>query len=214
MADWFTHLYCANIVNESLKYEGMQKDMFLYGNIMPDINPGWIIEPDTRIEQPITHIEDGWKGQDYFWEPQRFYEKYKEEISANNPLYVGYMFHLWLDVTAMTAFVGRIPMSDMIMRGYDVRQWKWQDLENFSRNYPQKISTDYVAQVAEAASGIEEIKITENDLRKVASYLEYHATEDCNYGYHVFDEKSLVALWESACSDFVKWIGEATGRWL
>jgi len=53
----------------------------LYGSILPDINPGWVIEPEEQIEHYITQMEEGCIGQDYFWEAKRFCDKYKAEMT-------------------------------------------------------------------------------------------------------------------------------------
>ena len=135
MAEWNTHLYCARKVNETLNLIGYELDLFLYGNLLPDVNAGWLINPKVKLEQPLTHFEA--IGQGYFWSPHTFYEEYKEEIKAKNPLFLGYLFHIWLDVKVMTDFVSRVPMSKMINDGYEVRSWKWKDMGVFIKNKKQ-----------------------------------------------------------------------------
>lgn len=205
MSDWWTHLYCANKVNEKIGYAGVQKDLFLYGNILPDINPGWLIEPETQIDQSITHFEIDWCGQGYFWVPQRFFEEYMEKDNKVNPLKLGYLFHIWLDVSFMTEFMSRVPVSDTINRGFEVREWKWKDNEIFIKKYPQQLSIENIFEVVNIAKEIKEINVTRNDLLKVPAYLEEFGRKRTNDEYHVFDEKSLSDFYEKLCDDFTKW---------
>lgn len=62
----------------------------------------------------------GLSSMDLFWSPMRFYEKYASEISKKNPVILGYLFHLWLDVNVMTFFMSRVPFSDVINNGSEV----------------------------------------------------------------------------------------------
>lgn len=205
MADWNTHLFCANKVNESLGFEGAALEMFLYGNLLPDVNPGWLIKPKNHIDQPITHFEAGMAGQDYFWVPKRFFEKYKEKIIVKNPVYLGYLFHLWVDVTLMTNFVSRVKMSDMIDNGKEVREWKWKDVYAFIKKYTVNLPIDNIDLVVEEAKEIEEISVVREDLLQIPDFLINLAKENEYTEFGVFDQESASAFFESVCDDFVFW---------
>lgn len=206
MADWNTHLYCAQKVNLVLKYTGAELDMFLFGNLLPDVNPGWNITPVVHIDQAVTHCEEDWTGQDYFWSTTRFYEKYVEEIKAKNPLYLGYLFHLWLDVSVMTYFVSKVPMSELVLIGHGVRKWKWQDMGIFIKNHPGVLTIDNVKKIEMASKGIEEIDICAEDLIKIPDYLRQLASEETNNEYHVLNEKGLKEFYDRVCGDFAEFV--------
>lgn len=210
MADWQTHLYCANKVNEVLGMKGDDLTLFLYGNLLPDINPGWNIEPKVQMPQYVSHFDDGTYGPDYFWEAQRFFEKYKEEIRAGKPLYLGYLFHLWLDVKIQTDFMSRVPMSYMLMRGYEVREWKWKDMAVFIKKYPAMLTCEKPEMIVKAAEGISEIDICEEDLLKIPGFLELQAKDEVPYEYHIMDEASFIEFFDKLCRDFTDWVGSFT----
>lgn len=204
MSDWNTHLYCANIVNESLRLEGRDLNLFLFGNLLPDVNMGWIIHPEVVMHQKDTHFDE--VGQDYFWAPLRFYQKYEAEVKAKNPLFLGYLFHLWLDVSFMTDFMSRIPMSDMISRHYEVRERKWKDCGLFIRDYHYTLPSEYIPDVYEEAKKIEEVQISEDDLKKVVDYLDNNLTEFEGDAYIVYKPSELKQFYDSVIKDFVTWV--------
>lgn len=208
MAEWNTHLYCARKVSENLKLEGAERDLFLFGNIMPDVNPGWVIKPETQIDQYITHFDVEKCGPQYFWEAYRFYDKYESEIRKKNPVYLGFLFHIWVDVTLTSNFISRVPMSQLISNGIEVREWKWKDNLLFIKDFPQTISRENIALAVEAAKGIEEISVTEKDLNSVVDFLENPAgTRDLTgYNYHVYTGESMGALFDGICQDFTVWV--------
>lgn len=204
MSDWNTHIHCANIVNKELKFSGKDLDLFLYGNLLPDVNMGWIIAPEVRLEQADTHF-DG-MGQEYFWAPLRFYDKYKDEINKRNPIYLGYMFHLWMDVCFMSDFVSRISMSEMIDKRYEVREIKWKDAAVYIKDYRHELSSDNIDEIVEAARGIDEVQLVKSDLLKVADYVNAGASEYDGGDYRVYTTDEFDKFYEKTCQDFIKWV--------
>lgn len=206
MCDWNTHLYCAHKVNQRLKFEGQELDMFMFGNLLPDVNMGWIIAPEVRLEQCYTHF-DG-MGQEYFWAPQRFYEKYKEAIDSRDPLHLGYLFHLWMDVANMTYFVNKIPMSQMISDYHKVRELKWKDTSIFIRNHKFTLSDNNVNSIVSHAKAIDEVNISKSDLLKVVDYINEGTREFEADSYQLYSEKELEDFYERNCSDFISWLAK------
>ena len=204
MSDWNTHLYCAHRVNEALQFQDKELEMFLYGNLLPDINMGWLIHPNVVMHQEDTHFDA--LGQEYFWAPLRFYEKYEKKIAEKHPLYLGYLFHLWLDVSYMTDFVSRIPMSQMIEKYHEVRQWKWKDGGLFIKRFHYTLSDEIFDDILAESAEIEEVKLTKDDLRQVVDLLKGNATEYDGKEYYLYTEDDLTAFYEKVCSDFIGWI--------
>lgn len=204
MSDWKTHLYCAHKVNEALGFEGKDLDMFLYGNLFPDINMGWIITPGVKLKQATTHF-DG-VGQEYFWVPLKFYDKYKDLIDSRNPLLLGYLFHLWLDVKFMTDFVSRMPMSKIINERKNVREWKWNDSRLFINKYRFTLSDENHEEIVEAAKLIEEVQVSLNDLAEVKKYVDNLEDEVEEGEYIIYSEDVFEQFYEQVCSDFIGWI--------
>lgn len=200
MADWLTHLYCANKANETLQFNGEELDEFLYGNLLADVNSGWLVKPEVSIDDNVTHFAA--MGPRYYWSPRRFYEKYEKEIKALKPLYVGYLFHLWLDVAIMVDFVSRTKMSNIVLRDYEVRDWKWNDMNVFIKPYTYDLSEEHIPAIVEAAKGIEEICIKEGDLRQIPAYLRQMTEENNATKYKVFDERTIKEFYDKTVADF------------
>lgn len=206
MADWNTHLYCATKVNEALAFSGKDLDLFLYGNLFPDINMGWIITPETKLEQVVTHFDT--VGQGYFWEPKRFYEKYMTEIKGKSPLHLGYMFHLWLDVSIMTDFVSRVSMSQMVSNKDETKKLKWKDMRIFINDYKFTLSDEYMDDILDASKSIEEVSVTKSDLIKVHDFINDYSSEYTDEEYSVYTSELLADFYDKTCRDFIKWCNE------
>ena len=56
MPNWKTHIEFGKRVNKKLNYTDKELELFLFGNLLPDINNGYMI-PDisTKIDHEITH---------------------------------------------------------------------------------------------------------------------------------------------------------------
>lgn len=204
MADWNTHIYCALKVNEKLQFEGAKLEKFLYGNILPDVNMGWLLEPEVLLEQKVTHF-DG-MGQEYFFGPKKFFDKYEEKIREKNPIYLGYLFHLWLDVSIMTNYVSKVPMSEIVMHGSEVREWKWNDMAVFIKKFSYDLSSDYISEILEECKGIEEVKVTSKELMMIPGLLKQTRLENTSKQYLHFDEKMMKEFYSVICKDFTDWI--------
>ena len=75
MPSWGIHLEIANRVSN--KIEDVDKNLFMFGNVMPDINNGYVIRDVSKIiAHKITHYD----GEQDFKGYRRFYIKYAKYI--------------------------------------------------------------------------------------------------------------------------------------
>lgn len=91
MPSWSVHLAIAKKVNKKLK---LNDDLFLYGNLIPDVDKGTVI---TRYE---THYYNEkllfpTVPKEKMIDIKNFLKEYKEKL--NNPLILGYYSHLLTD---------------------------------------------------------------------------------------------------------------------
>ena len=57
MPNWKTHIEIGLRLNEELKYDKKNLNLFLFGSILPDINNGYLItDISNKIEHDITHM--------------------------------------------------------------------------------------------------------------------------------------------------------------
>ena len=93
MPNWKTHLEVGKRLNKYLKYDEEELNMFLFGSILPDINNSHIVtDISEKIGHDVTHIRKQ-KNLSYI----EFYNKYSEKIINNNPIFVGYLAHIYTD---------------------------------------------------------------------------------------------------------------------
>ena len=91
MTNWKIHLEIAKKINKKLKYDGECLELFLLGNVLPDINNGYVVKDiSKRISHTNTHFKND-IDKTYI----NFYNEYKSYF--NNPLIVGYFVHLYTD---------------------------------------------------------------------------------------------------------------------
>lgn len=91
MPGWNIHLEVGERIAKHLKISGKQKDEFLLGCLLPDINNGYI----NKVKVQLAHAETHWAFDEK--SSLNFYAKYKKEIDAREPIYLGYLVHLYTD---------------------------------------------------------------------------------------------------------------------
>ena len=91
MPGWSIHLEVGERVAKRLKFSGKKKEEFLLGCLLPDINNGYV----NKVKVVKKHGETHWAFDEK--SSLNFYAKYQKEIERREPLYVGYLLHLYTD---------------------------------------------------------------------------------------------------------------------
>lgn len=91
MPSWNIHLEAGMRLVKKLKFTKPQKDEFLFGCLLPDINNGYINQVKTRKHHCETHYAFNQKSS------LNFYAENKSQIDAKEPIFLGYLFHLYTD---------------------------------------------------------------------------------------------------------------------
>ena len=90
MPSWGVHLGIANKVLKNI--DNIDKNLFMFGNVTPDINNGYVIKNVSKIiAHKITHYD----GEKDFKGYRRFYIKYAKYIQ--DPVILGSLTHLMTD---------------------------------------------------------------------------------------------------------------------
>lgn len=90
MPSWGIHLGIANTLSK--KIENIDKNLFIFGNVVPDINNGYVVKDISKIiSHKITHYD----GEKDFKGYRKFYIKYIYDIK--NPVVLGSLTHLMTD---------------------------------------------------------------------------------------------------------------------
>lgn len=92
LPNWKTHLEVAKRLSSKLNYDEQNSNLFLLGNIIPDVNNGYIFKDIAhKISHSQTHFDN--KNERIYI---NFYKEYKDLIKSN-PIICGYFTHLCTD---------------------------------------------------------------------------------------------------------------------
>ena len=186
MPNWGEHLLIANKILKKIK---LDENLFLFGNILPDVQDGFLVKGISNIQpHKINHYD--LNGENYNPKNKReyevFYEIYSEKI--DNPIIMGYLTHLitdclWNDifynekcVKENDKLIGFINKKGELIKGdkADLIKNKQRDFGIFSsyiyKNYNMKLP-EFSLEVAKNANIIENININNDDVKKVVDYV-------------------------------------------
>ena len=95
MPNWGEHLLIANKILEKVKID---ENLFLFGNILPDVQDGYLVKGISNI-QPHKKNHYDLSGKKFNPNNKKEYEVFYEIYSKkmNNPIIMGYLTHLMTD---------------------------------------------------------------------------------------------------------------------
>lgn len=202
MPSWNTHLEAGHRLAKQLKLTGPKRQEFLFGCILPDINNGYINNVKVRKRHQETHYAFNDKS------TRNFYAENQAKIDAFEPLYLGYLFHLYTDGYFNHTFYHEIKKSDL-GRKLDPDEWreiKHNDFWLYDTTFYHTLGfkkKDLLA-LAKHANEISVTEITPEDIENV----EYILTsgilhqKSSKYHYRFYDQKRLDDLLEQTIADF------------
>ena len=91
MPSWNIHLEAGKRLQKKLKFSGMKQKEFLLGCLLPDINNGYINKVKKKKEHSETHYAYDQKNS------LNFYAENRVKIRQKDPIFLGYLFHLYTD---------------------------------------------------------------------------------------------------------------------
>lgn len=186
MPNWKIHIEVAKRLNETLQYQGDDYQLFLFGNILPDVNNCFIV---TDISKKISHRETHYSdGPDE--EHVNFYKLYQDKI-LTNPLLCGYYIHLYTDYYWNHDFMKRIGETNL---SYDeLRRIKQQDFRAYNDEYAHNIIEDSNTElILKYAKELNRVSITEDDITHVIEFLK--TQKKCHVKLQVYTKEQLDTL--------------------
>ena len=132
MPNWKTHLEISRRLNEKYKFNDKDYELFLIGSILPDINNSYVV---TDISQKIGHSVT------HFWNQEKpsyicFYNKYQQDIDEHNPVFVGYVTHLYTDYTWNNNFYTSVSKRNFIEKDKEkLRILKQSDFKIYNNKF-------------------------------------------------------------------------------
>ena len=91
MPGWNIHLEAGERIAKKLKFTKQSKQEFLLGCILPDINNGYVNKVKKKKHHHETHYAYDQKSS------LNFYAENRDKIRARDPIFLGYLFHLYTD---------------------------------------------------------------------------------------------------------------------
>lgn len=91
MPGWNIHLEAGNRLANKLKFSAPKRKEFLLGCLLPDINNGYINKVKIRKHHHETHYAYNQKSS------LNFYAENRSKILEKDPMFLGYLFHLYTD---------------------------------------------------------------------------------------------------------------------
>lgn len=169
MPHWKTHIEIAKRCNEFLKFNKNDYTLFLFGNILPDINNGYIISDIVaHIDRNYTHFKDNDSHKIYL----NFYNEYKNIIKS--PMILGYYCHLYADYS-FNNFAYPILNNSESFNNYtkdELRRFKQDEFKRYNTNFSDNNITIYdYNEILEETKKINRVKIYKDDIIKVSKYL-------------------------------------------
>ena len=209
MPSWAIHLAVGEALSKNMEKEEKQK--FTFGNLLPDVNVGFLINPVSKIiPYEITHhgvIKD-------FGEKVRMLPDYKEFIQnystrIKEPAVLGYLAHLatdyyWNYYTYIERGIYKdkevigIKTKDTVFLGEEeiIRQMKVNDFNHFSSYlYQNKLKEIpmFEKDILELTQKIQEVHIENQDIEGVNQYFTNILQNLQEFGgdYQIFTPKEM-----------------------
>lgn len=226
MPSWGIHLAIAKNLSSKLQVE---KDGFLFGNLMPDINTGYVIHDVSKV---IPHQKTHYKIIKQFGDNiqsipncDQFYQQYKNEL--DNPVVLGYLTHLLADYyfnDQVYTQKGIYNQGDNtmeiklnngeILKGTrkEIRDVKEKDFKIFSKFLFENHLSEtpkYHKFFALGNEVIKEVNVTDEDVKKVLGYVNqyfdttnYQSKENNNQNYAIFSQQEMTEK-VNECTEFI-----------
>ena len=227
MPSWAIHLAVTTKLEQKINYNKSNKNIFLLGNVLPDILNGHVIKNISHI---IPHKQAHFEKEvqignhkEWRYDIQGFYEKYKTQF--DNPLIFGYYTHIltdfyWNDLTYVKKgiFDNEKKLIGLQLNNgqqflntkEELRRTKTNDFKLFSNYiYINKLADipEYDEKMLEYAKDVTWLDIQKNDIVETITYLEEIASlknkiEVEEPDYRVFSEKGMIEHLEK-CVNFI-----------
>lgn len=185
MPYWKTHIEIGKRVNKYLKYENEDLEKFLFANCLPDINNSELLTHiATFIPHEVTHFK--MKGKETY---QNFALKYAFKLKENDPLYWGYLLHLFVDFYWNSNFYKNVKNTAYKNTpASKLKDVKHYDFNIYNARFHKNIlSVSNKDELLKDLKGLKEVKIKEKDIDFVLNFLKNQETETGNLKFFTKD---------------------------
>lgn len=200
MPGWNIHLEAGERVAQRLKLSPKEKEEFLLGCILPDINNGYINKVKVTKEHEETHFSQRRRG------ALDFLVKYGRKIKDREPVYLGYLFHLYTDGFFNENFYEAILGTEMGKLNHEQKlEIKHNDFWIYDAKFRERnLEIEDLGNVVRKANEIEEVEISEEDVLEVERILKSDdfVTAVKNKKYIFYTEQKLDEILDGVVEGF------------
>lgn len=196
MPTWKTHIKIAKDLLKKLDLNESDQELFLIGNILPDINNSYVVKDiKVKIDHQKTHYVN-----DEIPSYQKFYNEYKDML--NNYLVLGYFVHLYIDYFWNNYFYKKYNLN---IDKDKLKKMKQNDYLVYANKFiDEKISIKDYDNILINSKLISNINIYKEDLINVLNY--FNNLKPTLLKYSILNEKELDILYNNAFVNLQKYI--------
>ena len=209
MPSWNIHLEASERLADKLKLADTKRREFLLGCLLPDINNGYINHPQVIKEHSETHYAHDKKSS------LNFYAENKRQIDAKNPIYLGYIFHLFMDGFYNYDFFHRANHDPHTMNlDFDQKNkikhhdlWILDDKLHHDLDFP----TSELDHLVAVANQINPVEVVKSDIEEMLEIINEDTINDIYKGepYQFYTEEELFDLMDRTIEGFAEqYLGE------
>lgn len=214
MPSWNIHLEAGERIAKKLHFDKTKKQEFLFACILPDINNGYINSPKITKPHHETHYAHDQKSS------LNFYAENKPQIDARDPIYLGYLFHLYTDGFFNYDFyrtIKRHPLGENKTHE-EKAEIKHHDFWLYDTNFHHELNINHenAKAIADKASKINVIQITADDILEIDAILKRKDLNDHikNDNYIFYSKSALDNLMEDMLESFTNDYLRSNHAWI
>ena len=203
MPSWNIHLEAGERLADKMKLNGKKRRAFLLGCLLPDINNGYINKVKIRKEHGETHYAFDQKSS------LNFYAENKARIEEKNPVFLGYLFHLYTDGYFNYDFyrtIKRHPLGEGLNHD-EKREIKHHDFWIYDMNFRHTLGVNHeeALELARWANEVPATEVTAEDIEDVERILKDESLNNAMRGaqYKFYTKVRLDKLMDNMIQSFI-----------
>ncbi len=203
MPSWNVHLEAGERIADKLKFTEKERREFLFGCLLPDINNGYVNHPHVVK----THEDTHYKFDDQ--SSHNFYNENQARVDDKDPMYLGYLFHLYTDGFFNYDFEKRIKGTAIAKKSpIEQENLKHNDFWLYGTTFRHflDIAPDEIDEFAKKANEINPIEIDADDIIELAGIIRVDEINDeiRDNKYILYTKKDFDDLLENLIKEFTK----------
>lgn len=205
MPSWNIHLEVGERLADKLHFSGKKRKEFLLGCILPDINNGYVNKVHTTKPHAATHYNFDKKSS------LNFYAENQAEIDARNPIFLGYLLHLYTDGYFNYHFYSSVKHHDQYknlthQQKAKIKHHDFYIFDSTMHHFIDINNREEAADLAALANQIRPVDLIPEDIENVEKILRDNVLNDQVRGkpYFYYTEAELRQILDNMLESFSK----------